>query len=412
MQTKANGRRAYGSGSLIITKRADGTDVYYGKFRDAAGQQVKRQLGPVRTPHQADGLTKSQAEARLRDVIATVQASAPIEHARTLKAAAEAWTAHLEATGAKASTVRAYRAALTKWFLPTLGGRSLDRITEPDVEHAMGRMRAAGLSDKSVRNYVGVLRALFNFASDRRRRWATRNPTDDVELPRAPTYTEIRYLTSDEVWALVDAARPGQYQPLDRAMYLTAAMTGLRIGELQALAWRDVDFMHARIRVRRTWDRKDKTFTTPKSRRSERSVPMPDVVAGELELLLRAYQPGVVDPHPDSLVFGHPETGEPLGWRLMYERLRAALSVAGLDTGFGFHSLRHSYGTALAAQGVPMRTLQEWMGHKDIQTTQRYADYCPNPGEYDAVEAAFARGAAPGTNSSTNLPAPEGTERN
>ena len=82
----------------------------------------------------------------------------------------------------------------------------------------------------------------------------------------------------------------------------------------------------------------------------------------------------------------------------MYERLRAALKAAGLDESFGFHSLRHSYGTALAAQGVPMRTLQEWMGHRDIQTTQRYADYCPNAGERTVVEAAFARGSNPGTN--------------
>ncbi len=86
-------------------------------------------------------------------------------------------------------------------------------------------------------------------------------------------------------------------------------MTGLRIGELQALDWRSVDFVDAPIRVRRTWDRKAKTFTTPKSRRSERSVPMPDVVAGELELLLRAYQPEVVDRDPNSLVFAHPQTG-------------------------------------------------------------------------------------------------------
>jgi integrase len=407
MRPKTN-RRSYGTGSLLITRQADGTGVYYGKFRDQTGQQVKRRIGPVRTPHKPDGLTKAQAEARLRDLIATVQAAAPFEHARTLAAAAGAWTAHLEATGAKASTVRAYQAALDKWFLPPLGARSLDRIAEGDIEHAMAQMRKAGLSDKTVRNYVGALRALFNFACDRRRRWATRNPIANIELPKAPTYAEIRYLTSDEVWALVDAARPGDYQPLDRALYLTAAMTGLRIGELQALDWRSVDFVHARIRVRRTWDRKAKTFTTPKSRRSERSVPMPDVVAGEIVLLLRAYQPDVVDPDPDSLVFAHPQTGEPLGWRLMYERLRASLQAAGLDVGFGFHSLRHSYGTALAAQGVPMRTLQEWMGHKDIQTTQRYADYCPNPGERDVVEAAFARG----TNSGTNLRATYATERN
>jgi site-specific recombinase XerD len=50
-----------------------------------------------------------------------------------------------------------------------------------------------------------------------------------------------------------------------------------------------------------------------------------------------------------------------------------------------------------------MRTLQEWMGHKDIQTTQRYADYCPNAGKRDAVEAAFGRR---GTTPGTTLPLP------
>ena len=293
----------------------------------------------------------------------------------------------------KASSVRAYWAALNKWFLPTLKTRSLDRVTISDIEHAMKKMRTGGLSEKSIRNYVGVVRALFNFAMDKRRRWTSQNPADEIDLPRVPSYTEIRYLTTDEVWLLVDAARPGAYQALDRAMYLTAAMTGARIGELQALDWRGVDFVHARIRVRRTWDRKAKVFTTPKSRRSERAIPMPDVVAGHLD---RLYKDSAGQGDGD-LVFADPATGEPLGHRRMYERLRSALKAAGLDETYGFHSLRHSYGTALAAKGVPMRTLQEWMGHRDIQTTQRYADYCPNPGERDAVEAAFARGTNPGT---------------
>jgi len=67
-----------------------------------------------------------------------------------------------------------------------------------------------------------------------------------------------------------------------------------------------VDFIHARVRVRRTWDRKDKTFTKPKSRRSERAVPTPDDVAGHLLRLLSTYHPGVVEPEPDALVFAHP----------------------------------------------------------------------------------------------------------
>src|SRR3954471_15568948 len=108
-------RRSYGTGSLLVVSRAGGP-VYFGKFRDGSGQQVKRRIGPVRTPHEPDGLTKTQAEARLRDLIAT-SATTEVANARTLEAAAGAWLTHLEATGTKASSLRAYRAALS-WFLP------------------------------------------------------------------------------------------------------------------------------------------------------------------------------------------------------------------------------------------------------------------------------------------------------
>ena len=55
-----------------------------------------------------------------------------------------------------------------------------------------------------------------------------------------------------------------------------------------------------------------------------------------------------------------------------------------------FHDLRHTFGTRMAAAGVPMRTLQEWMGHRDFKTTLIYADYLPGAREADLLDAAFA----------------------
>ena len=138
------GRRSYGTGSLLTAELADGTRVYVGKFRNGAGRQVKRRIGPVRGAHRPDGLTKAQAEMRLREVMQAEHAVVPLDHVRTLQAASDAWLAHLEASGAKASSVRAYRAALGKWFLPFLGDRSLDRVAVTDVEDAMRRRRNAG----------------------------------------------------------------------------------------------------------------------------------------------------------------------------------------------------------------------------------------------------------------------------
>lgn len=68
-----------------------------------------------------------------------------------------------------------------------------------------------------------------------------------------------------------------------------------------------------------------------------------------------------------------------------------ALKAAKLDETHRFYDLRHTFGTQCAAAGVAMRTLQEWMGHKHISPTQRYADYAPSNREADMIAAAFTR---------------------
>jgi Site-specific recombinase XerD len=73
-------------------------------------------------------------------------------------------------------------------------------------------------------------------------------------------------------------------------------------------------------------------------------------------------------------------------------RLHSAASEAPGNRGFPrcrFNDLRHTFGTRMAAAGVPMRTLQEWMGHRDFRTTLIYADYSPGEGESGMVDGAF-----------------------
>jgi integrase len=73
-----------------------------------------------------------------------------------------------------------------------------------------------------------------------------------IDLPPVRTSEEIRFLTTAEVDALAKAAVEGEHQALDRALYVVAAMTGLRQGELIALRWQDVDRDARRVRVRRS----------------------------------------------------------------------------------------------------------------------------------------------------------------
>jgi len=381
----ANARRSYGSGSLFEKADSAGRVSWYGKWRNG-GTQVKRRIGPKRAEGSRDGLTRRAAEAELRRLIAEVRPYVPTAEALTVAEVGRRYVVHLERAGRKLSTRTAVRSALRVHLEPFFGERAIGTVTHEDVVDLMKLMESNGVGPKSIRNYLGTLSALYRFSMHPRRRWATVNPCDGLELPAVPDHVGIRYLELDQVDALVANAQSGPYEALDRALYRTASMTGLRLGELIALRWRDVDWTASAIRVRSSYVLGE--FGTPKSKRSLRSVPMADEVAGELE----RYSKANGELREEALVFADPRHGGPLDKAAVLRRLRKSLRAAGLDEAHRFHDLRHTFGTAMAAAGVPMRTLQEWMGHRDIETTQRYADYAPRARDAELVAAAFARG--------------------
>jgi integrase len=404
-------RRSYGSGSLF-TKHGN----WYGKWR-VGGQQVKRMLGPARKPGTKEGLTRSQAEKALRRKMEAETPSAPATARFTIEDGGTRLIAHLKALGRKASTIEGYESALRVHLAPYFGDLPLDRVDPDDIEAfiaherragrliwtGQGKQRVAkrvGSSPKSVCNYVGFLHSIFDSAI--RRGWASDNPCKHVEKPTVEDSDEIRFLDQTELEALLRASPAADdflwtLWDTDRTLYLVAAMTGLRMGELLALRWRDVDWTAGRIRVRQSYVRGE--TGTPKTRRGSRSVPMADRVARELELhFQRSVYQG-----DDDLVFAHPEVGGHLDRSKVRKRLKKAIKRAKVRD-VRFHDLRHTFGTRCAAAGVAMRTLQEWMGHREFKTTLRYADYAPDPGEAQLVERAFGAG----TNSGTNLSEPQG----
>ena len=141
------------------------------------------------------------------------------------------------------------------------------------------------------------------------------------------------------------------------------------------------------IRVRRNFVRGE--FGTPKSKRSTRSVPLATRVATELERLFQESERR----RDEDLVFAHPTTGKPIDRSKLLKRFKAALRRAEIRE-VRFHDLRHTFGTRMAAQGVPMRVLQELMGHRDFKTTLIYADYAPSEREAERVEQAFRAAAS------------------
>ncbi len=203
-----------------------------------------------------------------------------------------------------------------------------------------------------------------------------------MDKPRLKRNADIRYLDQRELETLLRAVPTDTaYGLSDRALFLTAAMTGLRQGELLALRWSDVDWPASR--VRRSYVRGG--VGTPKSRRSSRSVPMIDQVARELEHHFSALSLPA-RPRPCVRRPAHRGRAAPL--------LPGAAVQEGAEGRWGARGalprLRHTFGTRMAAVGVPIRTLQEWMGHSDHATTLIYADYAPSAQEAALVGQAFS----------------------
>ena len=381
----------YGSGTLIRRAGPRG-NTWIAKWRDG-GRQVQRGLGFVHSKQHPEGLTRAEAEValgKLREQVAIERADeraaearrAAEERRRPLAQVGEALIAAKRAAGRKPSTIEAYSYWLRIHIVDFFGPMPVGQIAREDVRGFAAALERKGLAPKSRANALGTLHSLIEFAIDEG--WMVgENPVKRVERPAlATTDPDVRFLDSEEVEALLRAVPDDPLGRVERVMYLTAAMTGMRQGELLGLRWRDVDWTARRIRVRRNYVRGE--FGTPKSKRSARSVPLATRVATELELLFQD-SPRKRD---DDLVFAHPETGKPIDRSKLLKRFKAALRDADVRA-VRFHDLRHTFGTRMAAQGVPMRVLQEMMGHRDFKTTLIYADYAPSEREAEWVEQAF-----------------------
>ena len=166
----------------------------------------------------------------------------------------------------------------------------------------------------------------------------------------------------------------------DAAIYLTAAFTGLRRGELLALRWRDVDFAgqvdpRAReLRRRRADDAEVRQgpLGADGARRSPRRSP------GSASA---STGPATTTSSSSASVGGY------LDGSALRRRYTAALKRAGLRP-LRFHDLRHTFGTRMIAK-ADIRRVQEWMGHADIQTTMKYLHYAPREEDAALVAEAF-----------------------
>lgn len=248
-QHDSTNRRSYGSGSIAIRG-----GVYYGRWW-IGGKRMQRRLGPVRLPGTRDGLTKTQAEAQLRKLIAEVTYT-PTAARMTFREVADAYLDHVKAVRQrKATTVDDYRSMVTAHLDPYFGSKAIERITADDIAAYMA-LKSRTLKPKTVLNHRNFAHGVFAYAL--KRQIVATNPVASVDRPSLDgTNPDFRFLDAGQLDAVLRAVPDDLLGQTDAALYRIAVMTGLRQGELVALRWRDVDWTAAKVRVRQNYTRGD-----------------------------------------------------------------------------------------------------------------------------------------------------------
>jgi integrase len=252
--------------------------------------------------------------------------------------------------GIRPTTLEDYRRDLEGDAIPFLGSRRLGEIEPRHVKALARHLGDRGLAPATVRNVMAPVRALFATAVEEG--LIRSNPCAGLRLPGSSTAADARRaLTEEELAHLLDET-PERWRLVVRFL----AQTGLRVGELIALRWEDVDLDARRVRVRRRLYRG--TVDTPKSHYGLREVPISARLAEDLGR------------HREASIFASDEdpvfatrTGDPLsGGNLLRRVVKPAAERAGVGWA-GLHTLRHTCASMLFRAGWNAKQVQMVLGH-------------------------------------------------
>jgi integrase len=281
--------------------------------------------------------------------IAAARGELPLSPRMTFEAVAARWLAEFEArVGAgerRERTFDLYRSQLRVHLLPRLGQRRMALLGPDDVAAIARELQVDGLAPWTIKGILGALSCVFTYAL--RRGYISAHPfwrLERDERPR-PLRSEQRALSGVEL-ARLFAACPRRYRPL----LATGLYTGMRLSELLALSWEDVDFAAGVVHVRHQLARGRRGLpprrVPPKTAASVRSIPL----LPQLAAVLRAHKRRSPFAGGSDYVFATSRGTPLLHHNVSRRALRRAATDAGLDRGerlVRFHDLRHTFASHL-----------------------------------------------------------------
>ena len=278
----------------------------------------------------------------------------------------------------KESTKELYESYL-KVNLKQIQEKKVKDISTRDVNGIILDWRVNGLANKTINNVLIFLKSVFNYGVNNA--LISINPC--AKIKKLPLESkEMNFLNEDEVKLFLDKAKA--MTPQYYALFYTAIFTGMRRGELLAVEWNDIDFIKKTIAVNKQLYRRRVTST--KTNKSTRTISISD---GLIEVLRQHKKDSAI---LSKIVFCTTK-GEYLhAWSMAENHFKPVLKAVAKDLNekdicnnlekIRFHDLRHTYASLLLSKNVPIKYVQNQLGHSSCKVTlDTYAHVMPSVNE-------------------------------
>ena len=261
----------------------------------------------------------------------------------------------------KQSTKTVYQSYANKHIKPRMGNICLNKLTSKDIQSFVDQL-SDSLSPKTVRAVYAMLKKCINAAYEEE---IIFNVTNNIKLPKIFN-KEVRILNHREQFILENAIENSSNS--NYIGILICLYTGIRIGELCALTWNDIDLARSLLTINKTMyrvktgDGVKKTqivISTPKSVSSQREIPIASFLLDRLIPLKKIS--GYIINNSGKFI-------EPAVYGRLFSRLLDKIGLPHIK----FHSLRHSFAVRALELGVDIRTLSELLGHSSVSTTLNF----------------------------------------
>lgn len=276
-----------------------------------------------------------------------------MENKSTFTQVAALWLAEKK-TYVRKSTEATYSYLLEGIILPSLG--SLSEVREEDVQALVNAKLAEGFSHKTIKDMLVVLKMALRYGN--KHEILLSRPMD-IRLPTPGVKHSIEVLSIAQQRKLISYLQDN-FSCMNLGIYISLT-AGLRIGEVCALQWADIDLRYGVIRVNKSLQRLDSELllNPPKTPNSVREIPMTRDLLAMVRPLKRNARPG------HFVLSNGSRPIEPRRYRDYFHRLLRQLGLPRIR----FHGLRHSFATRCIESKCDYKTVSVLLGHSSITTT-------------------------------------------